>query len=70
MKFLIIVAVIIILAVSLYSIRKRRKYPSDNNGRRSRENRRKSFVASKNRIRRSDKERRQMTDRRIKIRIK
>ena len=65
MKFLIIVAVLTILAVYLYLIRKNRKYPFDNNGRRSGENRRKIFVASKNKIRRSDKERRQTKCRRI-----
>jgi hypothetical protein len=65
MKFLIIAAVLIILAVYLYLMRKNRKYPFDNNGRRSGENRRKSFVASKNKIRRSDKERRQAKDPRI-----
>jgi hypothetical protein len=65
MKFLIIAAVLIILAVYLYLMRKNRKYPFDNNGRRSGKNRRKSFVASKNKIRRSDKERRQAKDPRI-----
>ena len=65
MKYLIIVAVLIIFAVYLYWMRKNRKYPFDNNGRRSSKNRRKSFVASKNKIRRSDKERRQAKDRRV-----
>jgi len=69
MKLLIIAAVIIILAMFLYLIRRGRKYPFDNNGRRSGEDRRKSFVAAKNKIRRSDKERRQVKDRRSKIRI-
>ncbi len=65
MKFLIIAAVLVIVAVYLYLMRKNRKYPFDNNGRRSGKNRRKSFVASKNKIRRSDKERRQAKDPRI-----
>jgi len=69
MKSLIIVAVLIILAVCLYLMRKNRKYPFYNNGRRFGEDRRKSYVASKTKKRRSDKERRKAKDHRIEIRI-
>ena len=69
MKFLIIVPIIILLAVYLYLIRRYRKYPFYNNGRRFGEDRRKSYVASKTRKKRSDKERRKAKDHRIDIRI-
>jgi hypothetical protein len=62
---LIIVSLLIILGIYLFRKMLKRKYPQDNNGRRSGKNRRKSFVASKNKIRRSDKERRQAKDPRI-----
>ena len=69
MKFLIIAAVLIILAVYLYLMRKNRKYPFYNNGRRFGEDLRKSYVASKTKKERSDKERRKAKDHRIEIRI-
>ena len=57
-------ALIILLGVYIYPNFASRKYQLDNNGRRSGSDRRKSFIASKNRKQRSNKERRQSPDRR------
>ena len=65
MEFIILSAVLIILlGVYFYPNLASRKYQYDNNGRRSGTDRRKSFIASKNRIQRSKKERRRYPDRR------
>ena len=68
MKILIIAAIIAVLGIYLYFSRHYRKYLNDNHGRRSGTDRRKSFIASKNRIQRSNKERRQTPDRREELR--
>jgi hypothetical protein len=69
MKFLIISAILALLGVYLYFSLAVRKIFFDNDGRRSGSDRRKSFVASKDRMKRTDKERRQSVDRRRQYRI-
>ena len=70
MELIILSAVIIILlGVYIYPNIVNRKYQLDNYGRRSGTDRRKSFIASKNRIQRSNKERRQFPDRRRETRL-
>ena len=48
----------------------KRKYPQDNLGRRSCQDRRKTFVAKNKNLRRSDRDRRNQNDRRQLLRIK
>ena len=63
-KPVIIAAIIATLGIYLYFIRSEQKNLNDNYGRRSGIERRKSFIASKNLVRRSDTDRRQTPDRR------
>ena len=70
MKSLIIVSLIIILGIYFFKKIPKRKYKQDNLGRRSGKQRRKTFDATKNRVRRSDRDRRNQTDRRRSLRIK
>lgn len=70
MEFIILSAVLILLlGVYFYPNLASRKKPLYNDGRRSGTDRRKSFIASKNRVRRSDKDRRQFSDRRREPRL-
>ena len=64
MKSLIIVSLLIILGIYLFRKMLKRKYPQDNLGRRSGQHRRKTFVAKKKNLRRSDIDRRNKNDRR------
>ena len=64
MKLLIIAAVLTVVGVYVYFSRANQRKLLDNHGRRSGMDRRKAFIGSKNQMRRSDKERRQSSDRR------
>jgi hypothetical protein len=68
MKILILSLILSALGIYLYFSFHNRKYLNDNQGRRSGTDRRKSFIASKNQIQRSNKERRQTPDRRQELR--
>jgi len=71
MGTLVLVLVFLLLGIFIFMSYTSRKIKiNDNLGRRSGGNRRKSFIASKNRMRRSDKDRRELKDRRNKIRTK
>ena len=64
MKTLIIIFILTISGIYLFRKRFKRKKPHDNAGRRSGKERRKTFDATKNHMRRSDRDRRSQKDRR------